>query len=211
MAFMRTGVQGRGPRLGRLGGLALLVPLLLLLAACGGNSSGGQGNTSTTGVSTANNGPATPKKVITYCPNGITSQHIAKPALIVSTDTSNDTATAHVGQTIVVELPATNMQWTFTGMNPPTLLNKQQPANVLDSALHRCFWTYQAVGAGTVHLTYIGQPQCNPTQSCPQAQPSDFYPPNVGAGTSAQGTPAVTYTSTHAIQIVFTIQINKGS
>lgn len=183
-------------RVGRLvGAVGILVALMLSLAACGGGSSG---KTSTGGTTS----------VASFCPNGKTSQDVASPALILTTSTPGDTATAHVGETIVVELPSTNMRWALTSVSPTNVLTSKQPSDALDAALQRCLWTFTAAQAGTAHLTYIGTPQCNPTQACPQASPQTFYPPSPATSTSAQGTPSVALTPSHAIRIIFTISIS---
>lgn len=174
----------------------LLAAIVLLFSACGGSSHGTPSGT-----------PVPTTSATGFCPNGHTSQDITPGAVIVSAATPGDSASASVGQTVVVELPATNMRWSTKGVSPESALTQEQPSNALDAALNRCFWTYRATASGTVHLTYIGAPQCNPTQYCPEAKPSYFSPPSPGAGTATPGAPSITVTPAHAIQIVFTIQI----
>lgn len=165
----------------------LLASLVLLLGACGGSSHG-----------SAVGPPAPTTSVTGFCPNGRTSQAIAAPAVIVTPNTPGHSATAHVGQTVVVELPATQMQWSTRGATPPGILMPVQPSNALDAAIGQCFWTYQVTSSGTARLTYIGTLHCNPTQPCPQGQPPAGATPS--PVTSSGGAEP-----SHALQIVFTI------
>ena len=141
--------------------------LTLALGACGVSS------TSTTGLGssgaatpTATSGVRTTGTSAKPCPIVGTSVNLGSPALVLTATSANHTGTAHVGDLIVVELPATS-RWQLAQAASASL----QPAElqgVLDDSLNACVWSFRAQSVGASSLNFSGSAVCEGGQECPQ-------------------------------------------
>ena len=139
--------------------------LTLALAACGVSAtSGGDvgiGGAATPTATSAASGLGTSVKP---CPIVGTSVNIGSPALVLTPQSASQQATAHVGDAIVVELPATT-RWQMSQL-ADTTLRPTDPQGALDDGLHACVWSFHAQSPGTATLNFAGSALCEGGQAC---------------------------------------------
>ena len=141
--------------------------MTVILGACGVSS------TSTTGLGSS--GAATPTATsgvhstgtsVKPCPIVGTNVNLGSPALVLTPTSANHAGTAHVGDLIVVELPATS-RWQLSPVASASL-QPDELQGVQDDSLHACIWSFRAQSAGTASLNFSGSAVCEGGQECPQ-------------------------------------------
>ena len=144
--------------------LALIVSLVAMLAfalaACG--SSGGSGATPT----------STPTSGQGYgAAHGCPSDAVVSPEppaanVTIKLSDANRTLTAHVGDIIEIQLPF-GLRWSGPAISGGGL-QLQTPAGYASTASGMCIWRFNALHAGTTHLTFFARALCVDGQLCPQ-------------------------------------------
>ena len=144
--------------------IGILSVLSLILSACGPNSSSttngsGSGSKPTPTKTTVNNN-------IDSCPsNTVISTPPQQANVTIRITDSNSTVTAHIGDTIEVQLPF-GQKWSGP-LSTPVNLQLQQPAGYAFTPDKVCIWRFVAQSAGTAHLEFYGQALCPKGVMCP--------------------------------------------
>lgn len=144
-----------------------LALLALLVAGCGTT-------TVSLGSSPTATATATPTRhlggglTVRPCPGPFGSAMTASDNVVILTGTTpNRTASAHVGQTVEIQLPARNLWRYDASRSAMAPLSLNQPAGVEDGQLDLCVWNFTARSTGTATLSFIGSPLCEPNMACP--------------------------------------------
>jgi len=143
-----------------------VVLLTLALGACGVSSTSTVGLGSSGTTPTATSGASGKGTSVKPCPIVGTNVDLGSPALVLTPTSANHTGTAHVGDLIVVELPATT-RWQL-GQAASASLQPGDLQGVLDDSLNACVWSFHAQSAGTASLNFSGSAVCQGGQECPQ-------------------------------------------
>jgi hypothetical protein len=89
----------------------------------------------------------------------------SKASIVVTSTQTNQTISAHNGDTIEIQLPF-GQRWT----GPTTsqgILQLHDPAGYASKSDNACIWRFVAKGTGTVQLMYHSQALCQAGQVCP--------------------------------------------
>ena len=141
--------------------------LALLLAGCGVTST----------ASTTLGGAPAPSPTVTAtnqppyvggspCGGGETNaSEISPSAVVLGGSSQGRTADAKVGDTVVVELPAT-MHWSYSNGGAAPSLTPATPFGALDTTRQLCLWAFHAAATGTATLTFQGSPRCRMGELC---------------------------------------------
>lgn len=155
----------------RAGALVLVLALAIAVVACGTSSATGSGQ----GAPNASATPGTPgtpgTAALDACP---TAQAPAnpRPADVVvqlgggAAQPPGRTVALRVGQTLQVELPATN-RWRMAAADSGSILTQPPNNGWYDAHLKACVWQFTAVKAGSTSLSYSGMAICAPGSKCP--------------------------------------------
>lgn len=146
-------------------GVALAL-LALVVAGCG--------TTTTTSLGSSSTATATPTRhiggglTVRPCPGPYGSaQTPSENVVILTPSMPNRTASAHVGQTVEVQLPS-NKLWRYSATSHAApSLTLDQPAGVEDGQHDLCIWNFTAQSPGTATLMFTGSPLCEPNMACP--------------------------------------------
>lgn len=143
--------------------VAFLTLMVLVLAACGSNTSTGSTNTGAGSTTTA----TTPTIAASAygCPGTVMTVSPTPAKIVLKQSDSNSTITAHVGDTVEVDLP---FGQTWTG--PTTsqgALQLQGPAGYALTPAKVCVWRFTAQSAGTTQVNFYGKAICQKGQMCP--------------------------------------------
>ena len=145
-------------------GVALTL-LALFVAGCG---------TTTTSLGSSSTATATPTRhlggglTVRPCPGPFGSAMTPGNNVVILTGTTaNRTASAHVGQTVEVQLPTSKLWHYDASRSASAPLSLVQPAGVEDGQLDLCIWNFTAQAPGTATLAFTGSPLCEPNVPCP--------------------------------------------
>lgn len=140
---------------------SLIIALTFILASCGTNT--GSGSTGSAPTPTPTSGQSTG----IGCPStAVVSTPPSTPDVVVTLTDSRSTVTAHIDNTIQVNLPF-GQKWT----GPTTsqgVLQLQTPAGYAWQASKVCVWQFKAQAAGKTSLNFTAQPICKSGEFCPQ-------------------------------------------
>lgn len=147
--------------------LVLVVPCLLVLvlalSACGTNTTTGAAPGSTPPAAT----PTQSQANTNGCPNNtVMTTPPAAANVVLTNSNSGSTINAKKGEIIEIDLPFGHT-WQGPTSISPAILAVQGPAGYAYPTAKACVWRFQAMSAGTVHLSFEGRPICKKGQACP--------------------------------------------
>ena len=143
---------------------SFLVLMVFVLAACGSNTSTGSTNTGSGSTTTAVTPTVTAASVY-GCPGTVMTTAPAPAKIVLKQSNSNATVTAHVGDTVEIDLPFGQL-WTGP-TDSQGELQLQGPAGYALTASKVCVWRFSAQSAGTTQVEFDGKAICQKSQMCP--------------------------------------------
>lgn len=149
--------------------LALMLALMLALAACGVSGSAQGSSTAATATPT----PAMPgTSLLNGCPMQQAPSDAHTADVVVQgvggmTQSSGRPVTLKVGQTLHVELAATN-RWRLSVADAGSALTQPAGNGWYDAQHKICVWQFTAVKAGSATLEFTGSAVCAAGHPCPQ-------------------------------------------